>query len=236
MDDRAGIWDCVDGRTGKYRIDGVKGTAPVSTAALPLARPRHLRNLRPRHARLIHGHEHLARRWRELGFVIAGGGMRQALLLIRELLADPGDSTQIAILSINRSAEEVPCYQELRDLATLYPSRVRVAFSLTSATVLEQSEWTGFVGRGEVAMGQAALPSPICGEGGHGTVANKGVMVIVSGKVQGELAGDSFVELWGGVMGTKPATKGTSKMQRVQGRLGGILKDIGFSSDQVFQV
>ena len=235
VDDRAGTWACVDGRAGKHRVDGTTSPAPASTAALPHARPRHLRNLRPRHARLIHGHEHLARRWRELGFVIAGGGMRQALLLIRELLADPGDSTQIAVLSINRSAAEVPCFQELRDLATLYPSRVRVAFSLTSATV-KHGEWTGFIGRGGVAMGQAALPSPSCGEGAHGNVANTGVMVIVSGRVQGEPAGDSFIELWGGVMGTKPATKGTSKMQRVQGRLGGILKEIGFSSDQVFQI
>ena len=63
-------------------------------------------------------------------------------------------------------------------------------------------------------------------------------MVIVQGKVQGDAAADSdsFVNLWGGLMGTKPATKGVSRVQRVQGALGGILKEIGFTADQVFLI
>lgn len=61
-------------------------------------------------------------------------------------------------------------------------------------------------------------------------------MVIVQGKVQGDAVPDSFVSLWGGLMGTKPATKGVSRVQRVQGALGGVLKDIGFTADQVFLI
>ena len=61
-------------------------------------------------------------------------------------------------------------------------------------------------------------------------------MVIVQGKVQGDTAADSFVNLWGGLMGSKPATKGVSRVQRVQGALGGILKEIGFTADQVFLI
>ena len=61
-------------------------------------------------------------------------------------------------------------------------------------------------------------------------------MVIVRGKVQGDAVPDGFVSLWGGLMGTKPATKGVSRVQRVQGALGGVLKDIGFTADQVFLI
>ena len=61
-------------------------------------------------------------------------------------------------------------------------------------------------------------------------------MVIVQGKVQGDAVTDGFVSLWGGLMGTKPATKGVSRVQRVQGALGGVLKDIGFTADQVFLI
>ena len=70
----------------------------------------------------------------------------------------------------------------------------------------------------------------------YSTCEGKGAMVIVQGKVQGDTAADSFVNLWGGLMGSKPATKGVSRVQRVQGALGGILKEIGFTADQVFLI
>lgn len=126
--------------------------------------------------------------------------------------------------------------QELRDLQKLYPEKVRAAFSLTAAA--PDSAWAGFVGRGDVAMGRAALPSPhsAAGSDEDGGEANTGVMIIVCGKVQGEKTCDSFVELWGGAMGEKLKTKGKSQMQRVQGVLGGILKDIGFTAEQVFKI
>lgn len=193
---------------------------------------------RPNQSRLIHGHEHVTRRWRQLGFVVGGGCVRQALLLTRELLADPEDRSNVTILSINRSEAEIPSFQELRDLERLYPSRVRVAFSLTEGF----EGWAGFVGRGDCAMGRAALPSPLCSDADGGRTGaldeNRGVMVIVCGKVQGDTADtgtDGFVETWGGAMGKKLSSKGHSKSQRVQGALGGVLQEIGFSADQVFQ-
>ena len=134
-------------------------------------------------------------------------------------------------------------YQELQDLAKLYPARVRVAFSLAGVADVTLGGWTGFVGRGDASMGRSALPSPLCSDediGGSGE--NTGVMVIVCGKVQGDISGEGaegnedFVELWGGLMGIKLGTKGKSKVQRVQGAVGGILKEIGFSSNQVFQM
>ena len=48
------------------------------------------------------------------------------------MLADPEDTTSISILAVNRSEREIECHQELCDLQTLYPERVRVAFSLTA--------------------------------------------------------------------------------------------------------
>jgi hypothetical protein len=76
-------------------------------------------------------------------------------------------------------------------------------------------------------MARAALPSPLCAR----------VMILVCGRVQGDAGGSGdFVELWGGKMGKKLKTKGKSDAQRVQGQLGGILKEVGFSADQVFQV
>ena len=89
-------------------------------------------------------------------------------------------------------------------------------------------------------MGQAALPAPLCSDSSIGTDENKGekkgVMVIVTGKMKEDKGCEGFVELWGGLMGEKVNSRSTSRMQRVQGALGGILKDIGFTSDQVFQI
>ena len=203
-----------------------------SSAALT---PHVLKNIRPRQARLIHGHQHVTRRWRELGFVVANDGTRQALALTREILSDSGDSTLISILSINRCEAEIPCYQELCELSRCHPSRVRVAFSLTEAP--EERGWTGFMGKGDAAMGRAALPSPLRYGAAGGTQEDRGVMVLVCGKVQGDIAseGPGLVELWGGPMGNPLRMKGKSQAQRVQGALGGILKVLSFTSDQVFQ-
>ena len=204
------------------------------TAASPLEQneeakvPHHLANIRPKQARLIHGHEHVVGRWKELGFVAASGGVRLALILTREILADKDDTTKVSILSVNRTAEEIQCIQELKGLETLYPARVRVSFCLTSA----EEGWAGFTGRGDAAMCRAALPSPLDVDGGN----DAGVMVIVSGKIQGDKNCEAFVELWGGVMGRKLRQRGGSKMQRVQGPVGGILEEIGFASTQVFQI
>ena len=87
-------------------------------------------------------------------------------------------------------------------------------------------------------MGQEALPSPRCGGGGGSDTEEKNtaVMVIVCGKVQGDKGCKGFVELWGGMMGKKLGTKGKSKQQRVQGALGGVLKELGFSAEEVFQI
>ena len=194
----------------------------------------------------VHGHGHLTRRWRDLGFVVAAGGVRLALLLTREVLADPEDTTSISILAVNRSEREIECHQELCDLQTLYPERVRVAFSLTADPSEVAPSWRGLVGRGDVAMGRAVLPSPASltnrrqaltdsGESPRGESAPNGVgvMILVTGRVQGDdRGGDGFVELWAGLAGKRPHTKGKASMERVQGSLalGGILCELGFSS------
>ena len=217
---------------------GERGRAGTET----LRQPQQRVSIRPRQSRLIHGHEHVVRRWRELGFVIAGEGVRHALLHTRELLADPADLTRISVLFVNRSEAEIPCMQELADLARLYPSRVRVAFSLTEPPAVcepKEGSWAGFVGWGDAATGRAALPSPLpCPEDGAGVGGeNKGVMVIVYGRLQGQDKDcERFVEHWAGPMGKKLRAKSKSKMQRVQGALGGVLKEIGFAADQVFKV
>lgn len=219
--------------------------AQSASSSVPVVKPScHID--RPRQARLIHGYEHVTNRWRELGFVAAGRGIFLALKIARDILDDPGDSTRLYVLSVNHSEGDMPCYQELLDLQGHHPSRLRLAFSLTSAS----EGWTGFVGRGDVEMAQLALPAPSCSDASTGSAdakeKSKGVMVIVCGRVQDDMRkktsdfrpgdGEDFVELWGGPMGQKVSTRGKSKMQRVQGSLGGILKEAGFTSDQVFQI
>jgi hypothetical protein len=70
------------------------------------------------------------------------------------------------------------------------------------------------------------------------------VMVVVCGELQGdESAGPGdrgeggevgFVELWGGRMGARVRKRGQG--QRVQGALGGVLKELGFTGNQVFRL
>ena len=85
-------------------------------------------------------------------------------------------------------------------------------------------------------MGRAVLPSPASltnrrqaltdsGESPRGESAPNGVgvMILVTGRVQGDdRGGDGFVELWAGLAGKRPHTKGKASMERVQapGKLG----------------
>ena len=85
--------------------------AIVSTVIASAIIPQYLKNIRPKQAKLIHGHEHVTRRWKELSFVVASGGVRMALILTREILADKGDVTHISFLVVNRSEAEIQCYQ-----------------------------------------------------------------------------------------------------------------------------
>jgi hypothetical protein len=230
-------------------IVGVQPSAPAPTSPeagaserlmnLSAARPPPASS-RPRQARTIHGHGHLTRRWRDLGFVVAAGGVRLALLLTREVLADPEDITSISIIAVNRSEDEIECHQELCDLGKLYPERVRVAFSLTADASEVAPSWRGFTGRGDVAMARAVLPSPTSltdSSESPGNHTGVGVMILVTGRVQGDdRGGDDFVELWAGLAGKRPSTKGKASMQRVQGSVGGILAELGFSSSEVFKM
>jgi cytochrome-b5 reductase len=106
--------------------------------------------------RPIHGSEHIAGRWKNLGLIGGGTGMAPFIQIMRFLLARPDDKTVVWILSINRHEQDILMRQEIDHLAQAHPDRLKVTYSLTQPT----DSWTGVKGRGTVDLACRVLPIP----------------------------------------------------------------------------
>lgn len=175
-------------------------------------KPGELAPLKIKSPRVVHGSSSYAGRWRSLGLVAGGTGVAPFLQIIRELLADAEDRTQLHLLSINRHEGDILMRDELDALAAAHPDRLSVAYSLTAPP----SHWAGPVGRGSASIARAALPP-----------AADGSMVLVCGT-------DGFVETWAGALERVAASPGVRK-QKLQGPVGGVLAELGYASEQVYK-
>ena len=164
--------------------------------------------------RVVHGSsEVVGRGWKHVGLVAGGTGIAPHYQILQILLRDEAE-TQIQILSINRHEQDILLRDEMDTLSKQNPKRLSITYSLTDGSTVESME----SGRGSVDMIRRALPDPTL----------DGVMVFVCGK-------DGFVEAWGGRVCRAPPPEGKKKGPKIQGPLLGLLKDAGYSEEQVFK-
>ena len=132
------------------------------------------------------------------------------------VLAAPGDATSVSFISVNRHETDILMRRELDGLAAAYPDRFRVSYLLTQPS----AGWSGHSGRGSAAFARAALPA---------AAGTGGTMVMVCGT-------DGFVGSWAGELERVEADpeRGVKKA-KLQGAVGGWLKELGFNESQVYK-
>jgi len=170
--------------------------------------------------RMVHGSPIISKRWDRIGLVAGGTGVAPLVQIIRIILDDPTDNTEIYMLSINRYEKDILMRDELDKLAKDHPDQFFVKYSLTGENV--PKEWDGYTGRGSVDMAQQALPPPSAEDGTQST------MIFVCGT-------DGFRDMWAGPVARAPPKSDGSKGPKIQGPLLGVLKDAGYDASDVFK-
>merc|ERR1719362_494674 len=166
----------------------------------------------------MHGDPGVTRRWAQLGLVAGGTGIAPLMQIVRIILDDPADCTHIRLLFINRYEDDILMRDDLEQLARKHPDRFIVNYSLTGK-ITSPTGWTGYTGRGSLAMIAEALPRP----------TNDGAtMVLVCGT-------DGFVDTWGGAVSRGPKGPKGEKGKKIQGPLTGLLADAGFNASEVYK-
>jgi cytochrome-b5 reductase len=195
-------------------------------------------------ARKIHGQTGIGRRWRSLTMIGGGTGVAPFVQMIRSILADEGDLTKLRLISVHKREEDILMKSELNELAFQFPDQLTVTHILTDASFY----WEGLTGRGSVELARQLIPSPereeefndnTCAADDQTTyeAANPlsepkregraRSMVMVCGK-------DEFVETWTGALTRIPASPGVKK-EKLQGPVGGFLKQLGYDEQQVYK-
>lgn len=174
--------------------------------------------------RIMHSSPAVLGRWKHVGLVAGGTGIAPLYQIITMLLLkdqEQDEDCKIHVLSINRKEEDILMKTELDQLVQDHPDRVFVTYSLTGQDGGDTCNSIACEkGRGTVDLVRQALPDP--------SNNKKDVMVLVCGK-------DGFVEFWAGKVGRAPPKADGSKGAKIQGPLMGVLKEAGFSADQVFK-
>jgi cytochrome-b5 reductase len=168
--------------------------------------------------RMVHGNPRIAKRWDRIGLIAGGTGVAPLVQIIRIVLEDPTDRTQIQLLSINRYEEDILMRQELDELAKQHPDRFSVSYSLTAKSL--SHDWDGYTGRGSVEMAKRALPPP--------SDDQRSTMIFVCGT-------DGFRDMWAGPIARAPPLADGSKGPKIQGPLDGILREAGYAATDVFK-
>lgn len=73
--------------------------------------------------------------------------------LIKHILRDPDDCTQISLVYANKTQQEILLRRELDILVSQHPDRLKVFYTLDS---VEEKGWTG--GRGFIDKSMPSLP------------------------------------------------------------------------------
>ncbi|KAJ9465239.1 NADH-cytochrome b5 reductase 2 [Diplonema papillatum] len=148
----------------------------------------------------INSNEHPA-----IGMVAGGTGITPMYQVVRHLLDDPVDKTQLSLIFANRSEADILMKAELDDMLAKY-DRLKVFYVLDSAS----SSWNGGVGHINAQMLTQNLPAP--GKGKVLVCGPPGMMKHVSGD------------------------KDYSENPPAQGAMNGLLKELGYTSDDVYKM
>jgi cytochrome-b5 reductase len=138
--------------------------------------------------------------------LIAGGtGITPMYQLIRAIFSNPNDKTHVSLVFGNISEEDILLKHELGAIENEYPNRFKAFYVLDKAP----ESWQGGTGFITKELLQKVLPDPEKGDK---------VKVFVCGPP-----------------GLYKAISGGKKSPQDQGDLSGILRDLGYSKDQVYK-
>jgi cytochrome-b5 reductase len=188
--------------------------------------------LKIKKSREIQGRTGVGRRWSSLTMIGGGTGVAPFVQIIRSILADEQDLTELRLIFVNRQKEDILMKKELDKLA-------RDHDQLTITYILTEEQ-----GRGSVELSRQLIPSPFSEEINCSSSTNEPTcaayepsepkregrsraMVLVCGK-------DGFVGTWAGPLVRIPASPGVKK-QKLQGPVGGFLKKLGYDEHQVYK-
>ncbi|KAJ2726805.1 hypothetical protein GGI07_000316 [Coemansia sp. Benny D115] len=142
---------------------------------------------------------------KEVGMIAGGSGITPMLQLIQHVLEDPADSTKLTLVFANKSEDDIILRATLDDFARKHPDQFKVHYVVDKAA---SSAWNGDVGYVTKELVQKYMPA-----------ADRSDVLV-------------------GVCGPIPMMKsvsGTKAPDFSQGEVGGILKELGYTSQQVFK-
>lgn len=165
--------------------------------------------VKPASLSLIGGGPLQTNRWTHMGLVACGTGIAPFIQIIRQLLEDPSDTTEISLVFANRTEEDILLHVQLESWTWLHGKRFR-CFNILSQP---SPRWPGAVGRVDTAALKEHLPQP-----------GPSTMLLVCGT-------DGFVET---VCGAREKITGPDgQVKKVQGELRGILSQLGYDQSMV---
>lgn len=143
--------------------------------------------------------------FKAIGMIAGGSGITPHWQIIQEITSNPQDKTKVVLLFANQKEEDILLRKEFEQLAKEKPEQFSINFALDQAPKNWPKELKGFLTK-EVL--KSKLPPPSLGSD---------VKIFVCGP-PGQVAA---------VAGPKD--------DKEQGELKGMLKDLGFSQDQVYK-
>ncbi|ORX88775.1 putative NADH-cytochrome b5 reductase [Basidiobolus meristosporus CBS 931.73] len=149
--------------------------------------------------------EYQANAYKAIGMVAGGSGITPMYQIIRGILQNPEDNTRVSLIYANRSEEDILLRQELESLAKLHPKQFTLYFVVDKAP--ETREWSQGVGFVTREMISQHLPKP---------------------------AGDVKI-LVCGPDGMMRHISGPRARDWSQGGVSGLLKELGYSAEQVYK-
>eukprot|EP00796_Vickermania_ingenoplastis_P001026 gene1026-614_t len=167
----------------------------------------HLFNMKPGEELLVKGpYEKLPYKpnmWRHVGMLAGGTGITPMYQIIRRILENEKDKTQVSLVFANNKREDILLGNELVELNSTFKKSFNLYFTLCEVP----KRWLGGIGYITREMIETFMPAP----------KEKNTMILVSGP-------PAMMKAVSGL-----------KDEKSQGQLSGLLRDMGYSADQVFK-
>lgn len=147
-----------------------------------------------------------ANKHEHIGLIAGGTGITPMWQLIRAIFKNPEDKTKVTLVFGNLTEEDILLKKELAELENTYPQRFRAFYVLDNPP--KDKEWTGSKGYITQELLKTVLPEP----------KTDNIKVFVCGPP-----------------GLMNAISGNKKSPRDQGELVGVLKELGYTPEQVYK-
>lgn len=146
-----------------------------------------------------------ANQFEEIGLISGGSGITPMWQLIQRIASDKNDKTKVTLLYSNKSEADILLREKFDAISKENPDQFNIVYGLDKAP----ANWPGFEGYLTPELGKKYLPDPKKGQKVHVFVC--------------------------GPPGQMNAVSGPKGPNFTQGELSGLLKDIGYTIDQVYK-